>query len=61
MKTKQAMAKRFLRTKRGVILKRKAGQDHFNAREQGKVTMRKRRDVKVGKTDIKIISQYLSC
>ncbi len=44
MKTHNAIAKRFKVTKKGKILKRVAGQDHFNARESGKVTRAKRRD-----------------
>lgn len=47
MKTNKAIAKRFKVTKTGKILKRVAGQDHFNSRENGKVTRNKRRDVKV--------------
>jgi large subunit ribosomal protein L35 len=44
MKTHKAVAKRFKITKKGKVLKRTAGQDHFNARESGKVTRMKRRD-----------------
>lgn len=46
-KTYKALAKRVKVTKNGKILKRKAGQDHFNTRESGKVTRNKRRDVTV--------------
>ena len=59
MKTKQAMAKRFIKTKKGKLIKRYAGQGHFNAREPGAVTRAKRRDVNCAKVDIKTISQYL--
>ena len=45
MKTHQATTKRFKITRRGKVLKRKSGQGHFNAREEGTVTMMKRRDV----------------
>ncbi len=45
MKTHQATAKRFTITGTGKGLKRKGGQGHFNAREEGSVTMMKRRDV----------------
>lgn len=45
LKTKQAIAKRFMVTKKGKVLKRKAGQAHFNGREPGKVTRMKRRDI----------------
>lgn len=44
MKTHNAMAKRFKVTKSGKVLRRAAGQDHFNARDTGKNTRRKRRD-----------------
>lgn len=49
MKTNQAIAKRFKVTKGGKLLKRKSGQDHFNSRESGKVTRKKRRDISMGK------------
>lgn len=44
MKTHNAISKRFKITKKGKILKRAAGQDHFNARETGTTTRNKRRD-----------------
>lgn len=44
MKVHNAMAKRFKVTKTGKVLKRAAGQDHFNSRDSGKITRRKRRD-----------------
>lgn len=44
MKTNKTIAKRFKVTRTGKVLKRCAGQDHFNAREPGKVTRMKRRD-----------------
>ena len=47
MKTHKAAAKRIKVTKNGKFLKRAAGQDHFNARDTGQSTMRKRRDVLV--------------
>lgn len=46
-KTYKTLSKRVKVTKNGKILKRKAGQDHFNTRESGKVTRNKRRDVTV--------------
>ncbi len=49
LKTHQATAKRFIKTKKGKFLKRKAGQDHFNSRESGKTTRNKRRDVSFSK------------
>lgn len=44
LKTYKSAAKR-VTLKRGIVLKRKAGQDHFNSRESGKTRMNKRRDV----------------
>mgnify|MGYP001619917787 CR=1 FL=1 len=55
LKTHQATAKRFRFTKRGHILKKRAGQDHFNAREPGKVTRNKRRLQRVAKVDLRKI------
>lgn len=43
MKTHQSIAKRFKMTKTGKMIKKKAGQNHFNAREKGSVTRNKRR------------------
>lgn len=45
LKTPKSLSKRFKVTKRGKVLIRKGGQDHFNARESGVITRRKRRDV----------------
>lgn len=45
LKTTKAIAKRLVLTRRGKLLKRKAGQDHFNSRESGTTRMGKRRDV----------------
>lgn len=45
MKTHKALAKRVRITKTGKMMKRKAGQDHFNSRESGKVTRNKRTDI----------------
>jgi len=47
MKTHKAISKRFKITRTGKVLKRVAGQDHFNSREPGKVTRNKRRDMQL--------------
>ncbi len=52
VKTHQATAKRFRVTAQGKLMKRTAGQDHFNARESGTVTRRKRRDVAIAKVNV---------
>jgi ribosomal protein L35 len=42
VKTKKAASKRYRVTRNGKVMKRVAGQDHYNAREPGKVTRAKR-------------------
>lgn len=59
MKTHKAVAKRFKVTKTGKVLKRKAGQDHFNSRESGKVRRNKRRIQKLSKTQVKTVKKLL--
>lgn len=59
MKTHNAIAKRFKITKKGKILKRAAGQDHFNARENGNTVRKKRRDRQVGPTVEKNIKRLV--
>ena len=44
LKTHKALSKRVKITKAGKVVKRTAGQDHFNSRESGKVRRNKRRD-----------------
>ena len=46
-KTRKAVAKRFKITKRGKLIARTTGQDHFNSRESGNATRRKRLDKKI--------------
>ncbi|MDA1038264.1 MAG: 50S ribosomal protein L35 [bacterium] len=43
-KTHKALSKRVKITGTGKVLKRTAGQDHFNSQESGKTTRNKRRD-----------------
>lgn len=45
LKTHKATAKRFKRTKNGKIIKRTAGQNHFNAKESGNTGRNKKSDV----------------
>jgi ribosomal protein L35 len=59
MKTCQAVAKRVRITKGGKILKRHGGQDHFNSRDAGKITRKKRRDQSVSKRYEKNIKTLL--
>jgi len=60
LKTHKATVKRFRFSggkKKRKIIRRKAGQDHFNARESGVIAKRKRRDVKAHKTSHKTIKK----
>jgi large subunit ribosomal protein L35 len=50
IKTHKATAKRFVLTKGGKVKQRKAGQDHYNARETGNTKRQKRRDIDTSKT-----------
>ena len=59
IKTYQAAAKRISVTKTGKLMRRKAGQDHFNAREDGKTGRIKRRDLLVAPADQKNIQDLL--
>lgn len=45
IKTHNATAKRFRKTASGKLKKVKAGQDHFNSRESGNTTRKKRLDI----------------
>lgn len=47
IKTHKATAKRFKKTSTGKVMKRTSGQNHFNARENGKVGRNKKSDVVV--------------
>ncbi len=51
LKTRKSVAKRIKVTGRKKILIRRGGQDHFNARESGKVTVNKRRDKTLAKVN----------
>ncbi|MFZ2970921.1 MAG: 50S ribosomal protein L35 [Minisyncoccia bacterium] len=46
-KTRKAVAKRFKVTRTGKVISRSANQDHFNSRESGNVTRKKRLDKKI--------------
>ena len=59
MKTHKTISKRFKITKRGKVLKRTAGQDHFNSRESGNVTRNKRRDRQLSESYTKTIKKLV--
>lgn len=54
-KTRKSVVKRFKVTRTKKVLKRYAGQDHFNARNPGNITRKKRRDVSLSKTLTKTV------
>lgn len=61
IKTHKATTKRFIKTANNKLQKRKAGQDHFNSRESGNTTRKKRLDIAVTKTlskTIKVLTPY---
>ncbi len=61
IKTHKATIKRFKKTGSKKLTQRKAGQDHFNARESGNTTRQKRLDIATTKTlekTIKSLTPY---
>ncbi len=59
LKTHKTVAKRIKITASGKLIKRKAGQDHFNSRESGNVTRNKRRDLDVSKRYVRNIKSLI--
>ncbi|CAN5460428.1 hypothetical protein BH10PAT3_BH10PAT3_8910 [soil metagenome] len=59
IKTHKSTVKRFTVTKTKKLRRRKAGQDHFNARESGKTTRNKRRDIFAHSTDEKNVRSFM--
>ena len=59
IKTHKATSKRFKITKTKKVKQRKAGQDHFNARESGKTKRNKRRDINTDKSLDKTIKSLM--
>lgn len=62
LKTSKTISKRVKVSggKKGTITTRKAGQDHFNARESGKVTRNKRGNQKVAKVNMRTIKRAIN-
>ncbi len=58
-KTHKALAKRVKITKTGKVMKRRAGQDHFNSKATGKKTRNKRRDAEWSKTHKKAVKELI--
>ena len=59
IKTHKATAKRYIITKNKKIKHRKAGQNHFNAKESGKIKRNKRRDIDAHKSLTKTIKTLM--
>jgi large subunit ribosomal protein L35 len=59
LKTVKAVVKRIKLTKTGKLMKKTAGQDHFNSREPGKVTRNKRRLHTLGAANEKNVKRFL--
>ena len=58
-KTHKALASRIKITKTGKVLKRYAGQNHFNSRDKGKISRKKRRDITLSSTNRKAIKDLI--
>jgi len=59
LKTIKAVSKRIKITKNDKVIIRRGGQDHFNSRDAGKVTRRKRRDVCLSDANKKNIKNFI--
>ncbi|MEK7655619.1 MAG: bL35 family ribosomal protein [Patescibacteria group bacterium] len=59
LKTNKTISKRIRITKTGKLMKRHGGQDHFNTRNPGKITRKKRRDQEVAKVYSKTIRKAM--
>ena len=59
LKTNKSISKRIKITKKGKVKIRTGGQDHFNARESGKVKRAKKRDKNLSKKNIKNIRKLI--
>lgn len=58
-KTRKSLSKRFKITKRGKILRRAVGQDHFRAKKSGKTIRQKRKWIPLSPSEKKAIKKYL--
>ena len=59
LKTNKALRKRIKVTGKKKIVIRSGGQNHFNARESGKVTRNKKRDKKISTANVKTVKKLL--
>lgn len=58
-KTHKATRKRFKISGKKKFLARAAGQDHFNARESGKTTVKKRRDNVASRANVEALRRMM--
>ena len=58
-KTKKSVIKKVKVTKKGKVLVRHSGQNHYNTRETGNFKRKKKRDIRLFKTDEKNIIKGL--
>ena len=59
LKTYKALSKRVRITKKGKVIARSKGQDHFNTQETGKTKRNKRSDTQLSKSISKSLKNYL--
>jgi large subunit ribosomal protein L35 len=62
LKTKKTVSKRFRITATGKVMRQHGGKNHFNARDAGKITRKKRRDEEMSpsfKKNVKILIGHL--
>ena len=57
IKTHKATSKRFTKTAKDKVKHRKGGQGHFNSRESGNTTRKKRRDLEITPTLVKTVKK----
>ena len=63
LKTNKTVSKRFRITATGKVMRRHGGQNHFNARNSGTITRKKRRDEEMSHAftkNVKILIGHLS-
>lgn len=55
IKTRKTVSKRFRVTRKGLVIKRYCGQDHFNSRDSGNITRKKRRNRTLSHSFVKTV------
>jgi len=59
MKTRKSVSKRFKVSSKKKLIAQKPGHGHFNARDTGKMTRRKRNNIQIKSSDEKSIRQNI--